>query len=171
MLQIHDLFLNITDAVTIEVALLSNFADRNIDWKNFKHEQYNNFLKALDCSGRVREIIKLHHSTQQRKTQATKMQGDHWQNNPKIHEFLRDFSGTEQWLHSTVITIETSTDSKLVKRCLNFTYVNCIMWLKGKLKANKGYTSGNFQESKQFNNGYRQLEEGIHYEVSGLKWY
>jgi len=30
---------------------------RNLDWKKLKYKQYNDFLKALDSSGRVREMI------------------------------------------------------------------------------------------------------------------
>jgi hypothetical protein len=48
--------------------LLSNFAERNLDWKKLKYKRYNDFLKALDSSGRVREMMKLCRSAQQRKT-------------------------------------------------------------------------------------------------------
>jgi hypothetical protein len=75
MLRIYDLFGDITDAANAQIAWLSNFPERNLDWNKLKYKRYNDFLKALDSSGRVREMIKQHHNAQQRKTWATKKPG------------------------------------------------------------------------------------------------
>jgi hypothetical protein len=63
---------------------VSNFAERNLDWKKLKYKQYNDFLKALDCSSRVREMMKHHHTAQQWMTWARKMLGDLWQHYPEV---------------------------------------------------------------------------------------
>jgi len=48
---------------------------------------------------------------------------------------------------------------------------NCLTNLNRKLKVNKWYSSGDFQEAKKLlDNGCPQLEEGIDYEAMGLKW-
>jgi hypothetical protein len=78
ILKIYDFFGNIIDAGNTQVAWLSHFAERNIDWEMLNYKRYNDFLKALDSSGRVREMIMLHHSAQQRTTRATKKLGDLW---------------------------------------------------------------------------------------------
>jgi len=78
-LEIYDLFGNITNASHTQVAWLSNFTERNIDWQKLKHKQYNDLLNTLDSFGRVREMMKQYHSAQQRKTQAMKKPGDLWQ--------------------------------------------------------------------------------------------
>jgi len=60
----------------------------------------------------------------------------------------------------------------LAKRCLNRTYVNCLIKLSQKSKANKWYISGDFQEAKKLlDNGYPRLVEGIDYKAMGFKWY
>ena len=172
MLEIYDLFGDITDAANAQVAWLSNFAERNLDWKKLKYKRYNDFLKALDRSGRVREMIKQHHSAQQRKARATKKLGDLWQHYPELQEILGDSNGSEKWLRLAAIANQTSRDPELAKRCLNRAYVNRLTKLNRKSKANKWYTSGDFQEAKKLlDNGCPQLEEGIDYEAMGLKWY
>jgi len=76
MLEIYDLLGDSTDAANSQVAWLSNFTESKLDWKKLKYKRYNDFLKARDSSGRVREIIKQHYSVQQRKTWAMKKLGD-----------------------------------------------------------------------------------------------
>jgi len=172
MLEIYDLFGDITDAANAQVAWLSNFAERNLDWKKLKYKRYNDILKALDSSGRVREMIKQHHTAQQRKTRATKKLGNLWQHYSELQEILSDSSGSEKWMRLTAIANQTSRDRGLANRCLNLAYVNRLTKLNRKSKANKWYTSGDFQEAKKFlDNGCPQLEEGINYEAMGLKWY
>jgi len=172
MLEIYDLFGDISDAANAQVAWLSNFAERNLDWKKLKYKRYRDFLKALDSSSRVREMIKQHHSAQQRKTRATKKLGDLWQHYPELQEILSDSSGSEKWMRLTAIANQTSRDPGLAKRCLNRAYVNRLTKLNRKSKANKWYTSGDFQEAKKLlDNGCPQLEEGINYKAMGLKWY
>jgi len=172
MLEIYDLFGDITDAANAQVAWLSNFAERTLDWKKLKYKRYNDFLKALDSSGRDREMIKQHHTAQQRKTRATKKLGNLCQQNPELQEILSDSSGSEKWMRLTAIANQTSRDPGLVKRCLNLAYVNRLPKLNCKSNANKWYTSGDFQEAeKLLDNGCPQLGGGINYEAMGLKWY
>jgi hypothetical protein len=72
----------------------------------------------------------------------------------------------------TAIANQTSRDPGLAKRCLNLAYVNRLTKLNRKSKANKWYTSGDFEEAKKLlDNDCPQLEEGIDYEAMGLKWY
>jgi hypothetical protein len=80
-----------------------NFAERFFDWKKLKYMRYNAFLKALDSSGRVREMIQQPHTAQQRKTQAMKNLGDFWQHYPKRQEFLTDSSGGKKCVKLTAI--------------------------------------------------------------------
>jgi len=71
-LELHDLFSESTNAADAQVAWLSNFAGSNLDLKKLNYQRYNNFLYVLDHTRMVREMIKQHHSAQQRKLQATK---------------------------------------------------------------------------------------------------
>jgi len=73
-------------------------AQRNLDCKNLKFKRYNDFLKAFDSSSSVRQMIQLHHSAQQRKTQAKNTLGDLLQHYPELQEILIDFSGSEMWM-------------------------------------------------------------------------
>jgi len=98
MLKIYDLFGDITDTANTRVACLSHSAERNLDCKKLKYKQYNDFLKALNSSGRVRDMIKQYHSAQQRKTRAMKELGDVWQHNPELQEMLSDSSRSEKWM-------------------------------------------------------------------------
>jgi hypothetical protein len=98
MVEIYDLLGDLTDATNAMFAWLSNFAERILDWKMLIYKPYNDFLKALDSSARVREMIKQHHSGQQRKTQATKKLGDLWQHYPELQEILSDSSRSEKWM-------------------------------------------------------------------------
>jgi hypothetical protein len=148
MLEIYDLFGDITDAINTQVTWLSNFVERNLDWKKLKYKRYNEFLKAFDSSGRVREMIKQHHTAQQRKARATKKLGDLWQHYPELQEILSNSSGSEKWMRLTAIANHTSRDPGLAKRYLNLAYVNHLTKLNRKSKVNKWYTSGNFQEAK-----------------------
>jgi hypothetical protein len=49
-----------------------NVAEIILDWKKLKYKQYNDFLKALDISNWVRDMLKQHHFAQQWKTWITK---------------------------------------------------------------------------------------------------
>jgi hypothetical protein len=172
MLEIYDLFGKINDAANAQVVWLSNFAERNLDWKKLKYKRYSDFLKALDSSGRVREMIKQHQSAQQRKTRATKKLGDLWQHYSELQEILSDSRGSEKWMRLTTITNQTSRDPGLAMKCLNCPYVTRLTKRNRKLKANKWYTSGDFQEAKiMLDNGCPQLEDGIAYQAMGLKSY
>jgi hypothetical protein len=172
MLEMYDLFGDITDTANAQVTWLSNFAERILDWKKLKYQQYNDFLKALKSSSRVREVIKQHHSEQQRKIQEMKKLGDLWQHSPKHQGILSDSSGGESWMRLTAITNQTSRDPGLVKRSLNGTYVNRLTELNLKSKASKWYALGDFQNAKKFlDNGCPQLEDGIDYKATGLNWY
>jgi len=72
----------------------------------------------------------------------------------------------------TAIANQTSRDPGLEKRYLNLAYVNRLTKLNRKSKANKWYTSGDFQAAKKLlDNCYPQLEEGINHEAMGLKLY
>jgi hypothetical protein len=72
----------------------------------------------------------------------------------------------------TTISIQISRDPKLVKRCLNRAYINNVTKLNPKSKANKWYTSGDFQEAKMLiENSCPLLNEVINYEAIRLKWY
>jgi len=51
---------------------------------------------AHNSSGGVREMIKQHHSTQERKTRARKNLGDLWQWYPKLQEILHNSNGIEK---------------------------------------------------------------------------
>jgi len=160
------------DTANAQVTWLSNFAERTLNWKKLKYKRYNDFLKALDSSSRVRELLKQYHTAQQRKTRAMTMLGDLWQHYPELQEILSDSSRSEKWMRLAAIANQTSRDPGLTKRCHNLAHVNCLTKLYRKLKANKWYTSGHFQEAKKLLvNNCPQLQDGIDYEAMGLKWY
>jgi len=102
---------------------------------------------ALDIPGRVREMIKQHHSVQRRKTLAPKTLGDLWKQSPKLQEILSDSSESERRMRLTAIANNTSRDSGLANRRLNRAYINCHTKLNRKSKENKWYTSGDFQQA------------------------
>ena len=64
-LEHYDLFVEKIDAANAQVEWLSNFVERNLDWKILKYKQYSDFLKALDSSGRVRMMIEQHQAAKQ----------------------------------------------------------------------------------------------------------
>jgi hypothetical protein len=172
MHELNNVFDNITDPANTRVAWLSHCAKRNVVWKMLKYNRYNDFLKALDSSSKVREMIKLHHSAQQRKTQATKKLRDLWQHSPEVQEILSVASGSEKWMRSSEIAIERCTDPGLVKRFLLRALVKRLTMQNRKTKANKWYTSRDIQEAKKFlDNDYLLLEEGIDYDAISLKSY
>ena len=171
MLEIYDICGDITDVANAQVACLSNFAERYLNWKKLKYKRNNDFLKALDSSSRVREMVKQHHTAQQRKTWGTKKMGVLWQHYPEHQEILTDSTGSEKWMRLTAIANETSRDPVFAKRCLNLADVNHLTNLDCKSKANKWYISGDFQDAKKLlDTGCPQLEEGINYDAMGLKW-
>ena len=116
MLEICDIFGDITDAANSEITWLSDFVERTLDRKKLKHMWYNHFLKALDSSSRVREMTMRHHSAQQRKTRAINQKGDLWQNYAELQQILNNSSGSEKWMRSTMIASQTSRDARLAKR-------------------------------------------------------
>jgi hypothetical protein len=95
ILKIYDLFSESFNAANPLVTWMSNFVERNLGWKMLKFKRYNYFLKALQCSGRVRKMIKPHHSAQQTKTWAMKELGDLWQHYTNLQEILSDCSQSE----------------------------------------------------------------------------
>ena len=172
VLEIYDLVGDFTNAANVQVAWLSNLAERHLDCKKLKYNRYNDFLKTLDSSSRVREMIKQHHTAQDRKTRATKKLGDLGKHYPEPNEIQTDSRSRMQWMRLTVIANETSKDPVLPQRCLNLAYIKCLPKLDRKSKSNKWYTSGDFHEAKMLlDNGCLQLEEGINYKAIGLKWY
>jgi len=171
-LKIYNLFAEITDDAIAQVTWRLNLAARDLDSKQFQYKQYSDFFKALDISGRLRKMIKQHHSAQQRKTQATKKLGDLWQHYHEIHEIWSDSRGSENSMRLTVIANQPSRDLGLGNRCLNRAYLNHLTKPNQKLKANKWFTSGDIQEAEPFlDKGCPQLGEGIDYKAMGLKWY
>jgi hypothetical protein len=72
VLEIYHLFGAFTKAANAQVTWPSNFPPRILDRKKLKYKEYNDFLKGLDSSCRVREVINQHMSAQQKKTQAMK---------------------------------------------------------------------------------------------------
>jgi len=172
MLVIYDLIGDISNAAFAQVAWLSKFIERNLGWKTLKYMLYNDFLKALDSSGREREIIKHHHSAQLRNTQAMKKLGDLCQLYPELQEIVSDTSGSENWIWSTAITNWTSRHLDLLMWCFNRVFINILSKLNLKSNSIKGYTSRDFHKDKKLlDYGCPQLKEGIDYEAMGLKWY
>lgn len=51
------MFVLITDSAHAQVAWLSDFTERNFDWKKLKYLRYNAFHKAVDNSGRLPVMI------------------------------------------------------------------------------------------------------------------
>jgi len=132
ILMICDLFGDITGLANTQVAWLLNFMERNLDWKKLKYMRYNDFLWAFNNSGRVREIIKQHHSARHRKTQATKKLGDLWRYHPKIQGILNHANRTENWMRFTTIANQMSSDSEWANWCLNHAYINLLTRLNWK---------------------------------------
>jgi hypothetical protein len=121
---IYHLFRDISDTCRAKVLLLTNLAERILDWKKSKYKWYNHFLKALNSSSRVREIISQHHSSQLRKIRDTTKLGDLRQRYPKHQEILWTLCGSEKWMWLAAIANQISRDPGYVNRCLSYTYVN-----------------------------------------------
>jgi len=165
VLKIYDLFCSISGASITQDAWLLNFVERNVARKKLKYKRYNDLRKALDSSGRVREMTKQHNLAQQRKTLATKKLGDLRQHYPEPQEILGDSNRHQKWLRFSVIANQTSRNPNLAKRFLNYAYINRLTKQHWKSNENEWYTSGDSQETKQLlDNGYPQLN-------MGLKWY
>jgi len=140
-LEIGDLFGDSSNTATAHVVWLSNFAGRKLDKKMLKQKWHNDFFNTLDSSGRVWEMIKQHHSAQQRKPQAMKKPGDLWQHYFELQGILDKSSGSAIGMRLTAITNQISKNPMLAERHLNHAYVNCLTKLNCKSKANKWYTS------------------------------
>jgi len=98
VLQIYNLLGLITDAAHAQVAWLSKCVETNLERKKLQYPGYNNFVNALDCSCRGREIMKKYHSAKLRKIRVTKKLRDLWQHDPELEEILIDTCGSEKWL-------------------------------------------------------------------------
>jgi len=122
---------NITDTTNAQVAWLSKFAETNLDWKKLKNKRYNDFLKALDSSGRVRELMNQHHTVQHRKTRATEKLGDLWQHYRELQEILSNSSRSEKWMQLTAIANQTFRDPWLAKKMPQ----SCIHQLSHQVKS------------------------------------
>jgi len=86
MLKINDFYGDISNAPNAQVAWLSNFAKSNLDWKKLNDQRYNDILKALHSSGRVRKMIMQHHTVWQRNTWATEKLRNLWKHFPEYQE-------------------------------------------------------------------------------------
>jgi len=96
MLRICDQFGDITDAANTHVAWLSYVLGRSLHWKKLKYMGYNNFLKAVDSSSCVIQMIKQHHSVQSRETPAIKQLRNCCQHYLELPQIFSDSSRSDE---------------------------------------------------------------------------
>jgi hypothetical protein len=169
---VYELFADIHEVSNAQVAWLSKFEENNAGWRELGYKRYYDYLRTIDSSGWVREMVKQHNTAQKRKERATKQLGDYWQQNPELLEILNEGDGSEKWLRLTALATRTAKDPELAKRCLNYAYVSRIIKLGRKSKVNRWYTSADFKEAKTLvEKGCPVVNEEINLGEMGLKLY
>ncbi|KAF8253562.1 hypothetical protein K440DRAFT_641839 [Wilcoxina mikolae CBS 423.85] len=133
---VYELFRDIYEVSNAQVAWLSMFEENNTGWKELGYKRYYDYLRTIDSSGRIREIVKQHNTMQKNKDCATKKLEDYWQQSPELLEILNEGDGSEKWLRLSALATQTTKDSELAKRYLNYVYVSHIIKLGWKSKVN-----------------------------------
>ncbi|KAF8253227.1 hypothetical protein K440DRAFT_643209 [Wilcoxina mikolae CBS 423.85] len=95
---VYELFAHIHEVSNVQVAWLSEFEKNNTGWRELGHKRYYDYLRTIDSSGRIREMVKQHNTTQNNKDRVTKKLGDYWQQSPELLEILNEGDGSEKWL-------------------------------------------------------------------------
>ncbi|KAF8248754.1 hypothetical protein K440DRAFT_641857 [Wilcoxina mikolae CBS 423.85] len=72
---------------------LSKFEEVNAGWGELGYKRYYDYLRTIDSSGWVREMVKQHNTTQKNKDCVTKKLKDYWQQSPKLLELLNKDNG------------------------------------------------------------------------------
>ena len=172
MHSVYKLFDDIHEFSNAQVAWLSKFEHNNAGWRELGYKRYYDYLRTIDSSSWVREMIKQHNTAQKKKERATKKLGDYWQQNPELLEILNEGDGSEKWLRLTALATLTAKDPELAKRCLNYAYVSRIIKLGRKSKVNRWYTSTHFKEAKTLvEKGCPVVNKEINLGKMGLKLY
>ncbi|KAF8243729.1 hypothetical protein K440DRAFT_636810 [Wilcoxina mikolae CBS 423.85] len=136
------------------------------------YELYYDYLRTIDSSGRIREMVKQLNTVQNNKDRATKTLGEYWQQSSKVLEILNEGDGSEKLLRLTALATRTAKDPELAKRCLNYAYVSRIIKLGRKSKVYRWYTSADFKEAKVLlEKECPVVNEEINLEKMGLKLY
>jgi hypothetical protein len=146
----HDLYkhsVDINKVSNAQVAWLSKFEENNAGWRELGYKRYYDYLRTIDSSGRVREMVKQHNTAQKNKDSATVKLGDYWQQSPELLEVLNKGDGSEKWLRLTALATQTAKYPELAKRCLNYTYVSHIIQLRWESKVKGWYMSADFKEA------------------------
>ncbi|KAF8243478.1 hypothetical protein K440DRAFT_668652 [Wilcoxina mikolae CBS 423.85] len=145
---VYELFADIHKVSNAQVAWLSEFEENNTGWRELGYKRYYDYLRTIDSSGLVREMVKQHNTVQKHKDHARKKLGDYWQQTPELLEILNEGDGSEKWLQLIALATRTAKDPEIAKRCLNYAYVSRIIKLGRKSKVNRWFTSANFNEAK-----------------------
>ncbi|KAF8247561.1 hypothetical protein K440DRAFT_643633 [Wilcoxina mikolae CBS 423.85] len=80
------------------VVWLSELLDNNAGWRELGYKRYYDYLRIIDSSGWVREMIKQYNTMQKNMDCATKNLGEYWQHSPKLLEILNEGNSSEKWL-------------------------------------------------------------------------
>ncbi|KAF8251479.1 hypothetical protein K440DRAFT_637444 [Wilcoxina mikolae CBS 423.85] len=126
---IYELFSDIHEVSNAQVAWLSKFQENNAGWRELGYKRYYDYLWTIDSSGRVREMVKQHNTTQKNKDHATKKLGDYWQQSSELLKILNERDGSEKWLRLTTLATRTAQDPELAKWYLNYAYISRIIIL------------------------------------------
>jgi hypothetical protein len=175
MIGIYELLGDMHDVANAQVARLSEFEERNGFWRKLGFKEYADYQQHIDCSGRVREMIREHNISQEKKERATKRLGGKWHNSPELLEILNDSHGCEKWMRLSALAEVTEHDPELAKQCLNRAYVDRVTKLDRKVNK-KWFTSADFREArhwvaKKYLSPHLNLGRNVDYAKLGLKFY
>ncbi|KAF8248564.1 hypothetical protein K440DRAFT_642215 [Wilcoxina mikolae CBS 423.85] len=162
MHDVYELFADIHELSNAPVAWLSNFEENNAWWRELGYKRYYDYLRTIDSSGRVTEMVKQHNTAQKNKDRAMKKLGNYWQQSPELLEILNEGDGITR----------TAKDPELAKQCLNYVYVSRNIKLGWKSKVNRWYTYADFKEVQALlEKGCPLVNEEISLGKMGLKLY
>ncbi|KAF8241290.1 hypothetical protein K440DRAFT_644710 [Wilcoxina mikolae CBS 423.85] len=102
-----------------QVAWLSMFGEGNAGWRELGYKTHYDYLRTIDSSGRVREMVKQHSTALKNKDHVTKILGNNRQQYHELLKILNEGDSSEKWLKETALAIRTDKDPKLAKQCLN----------------------------------------------------
>ncbi|KAF8244847.1 hypothetical protein K440DRAFT_635736 [Wilcoxina mikolae CBS 423.85] len=93
MYSIYELFADIHEVSNSQVEWLSEFEANNAGWRELGYKRYYDYLRTIDSSGQVREMVKQHNTVQRNQDHAMKTLRDYWQQSPELLEILNEGDG------------------------------------------------------------------------------
>ncbi|KAF8539861.1 hypothetical protein BDD12DRAFT_881578 [Trichophaea hybrida] len=89
---VYERIADIPEVSNAQVAWLSKFEENNAGWRELGNLRYYDYLRIIDSSGWVREMVKQHNT------------------HPELLEILNKGDGSEKWLRLTALATRTAKD-------------------------------------------------------------